>query len=132
MNRVVARSALCVSDSSFGRTRDTRIREFIQQQYQETFAADVSVGYPNLLGLIDNEGQILSAIGYRDGKSALFVEHYMDKPIEQWIMDTHGRYIEREHVVELGNLASLSTRHTIVLLQQAWSILQLKAAAAFM
>jgi hypothetical protein len=63
-----------------------------------------------LIALYDANGVIQSAIGIRNaGNTRLFLEHYLDVPVEKTIADqvgNHPRHASRKQIVEVGNLAS--------------------------
>jgi hypothetical protein len=66
---------------------------------------------PTLLGLRNDTGAVCSAAGFRSASDqALFLERYLDEPIERAIASSSGRQIQRSQIVEVGNLAGVNCR----------------------
>lgn len=62
---------------------------------------------PCLFGLEADDGSLHGAVGCRGAATqALFLEHYLDEPIEDLIAARVGTSVERADVVEVGNLAA--------------------------
>ncbi len=84
-----------------------RVETFIEQVYAEEYGAKLDTHYPYLMSARDAQGNIQAAIGFRLAKDApLFLEHYLDRSIEQDISATLGKTVERSAIAELGSLAS--------------------------
>lgn len=77
---------------------------------------------PMLLALQGRGGRVCGVTGYRQaGIEDLFLERYLDQPVQHAISAASGVHVNREQVVEVGNLASLSCRaavHLVALLPQ--------------
>ena len=75
---------------------------------------------PCLLGLHGDNGEVQGAVGLRSAqRRPLFLERYLDEPIELAVARRSGRPVPREEIVEVGNLAafgSASARLLIVAL----------------
>ena len=88
-----------------------KVETFIARQFREVHGAQISVFMPQLLALFDDQGAVRAAVGMRDaGVERLFLEYYLDAPVEQAIADKAepvGTVAERERIVEIGNLASI-------------------------
>jgi hypothetical protein len=66
---------------------------------------------PHLLTLRGAGGQLCAVAGYRGaGEAPLYLENYLDVPIEQAIAGSEGAPVERSTIVEVGNLASARCR----------------------
>ncbi|MBE0473622.1 MAG: thermostable hemolysin [Rhodoferax sp.] len=68
-------------------------------------------------GQQSEDGTLHGAAGYRRADSgALFLERYLDVPIEQAILERSGVQVERHQIVEVGNLAAsgLGTARTLI------------------
>ena len=88
--------------------RRAAVEAFIAQRFLEVHGARISVFMPQLLALFDDQGAVRAAVGIRDaGDQSLFLEHYFDASVEQVIVDRAGVSVERERIVEIGNLASV-------------------------
>ncbi len=85
------------------------LEHFIHQCFASVHHADVQHYLPELLALHDSHGRLIAAAGLRPASSGpLFLEHYLDEPLEAAVSRVAGYPIERECMVEVGNLASLS------------------------
>ncbi|MGD8873592.1 MAG: thermostable hemolysin [Gammaproteobacteria bacterium] len=83
---------------------------FIRERFQDTYAADVCVFHPCLLGVTRGDQSITSVIGFRLASSGqFFLERYLDGSAEQLLANATGETILRQQVVEVGNLASSDT-----------------------
>jgi N-acetylglutamate synthase-like GNAT family acetyltransferase len=77
---------------------------------------------PDILAERDGDGRLLAACGLRGaGDNALFLERYLDRPIEDGIGATGMRDVDRADIVEVGNLAvrtPYTARHLIATLTE--------------
>lgn len=85
---------------------------------------------PCLLGLYDGEQQLQAALGVRCGQQgALFLEHYLDVPVEHCIAEhSGGSQPSRGLIAEVGNLAAVGAGHARLLIV---ALTDLLAAAGF-
>ena len=82
---------------------------FIQERFRKAHNADVQHFMPELFGLIDSTGTLCAVTGVRLAVSGkLFLENYLDEPIEHQVHVAAGRPIDRQSIVEVGNLAASS------------------------
>ncbi len=89
-----------------GDERRDAIEARIQEIYQQSFGARIPAFAPVLVALLDGR-QMLAAAGYRPAADhALFLEQYLDEPIEQSIAQHFGVQVARARIVEVGHLAS--------------------------
>ncbi len=80
--------------------------EFIRDVYARRYGAQVLHFMPVLACLRDASG-IVAAAGYRDaGQSPLFLERYLDVPVETLLTGSQGAVPAREGIVEVGHLAA--------------------------
>ena len=94
-----------------GRTAPERVdlERFITERYASTYGARVRQFAEQLVGFRNAEGAWVAALGYtRAGNAPLFAEQYLDRPVEETIGMKTGSQVQREHVVEVGNLAATS------------------------
>lgn len=85
----------------------TKAEAFIQERFQDSYAADVQSFMPYLLGVMDDNDTISAVIGFRPASNEdLFLENYLDDPAEQALSEACGSRIQRQQIVEVGNLAS--------------------------
>jgi len=84
---------------------------FIKSRFAAVHGARITCFMPLILALSDTDNDIRAAIGVRAaGEDDLFLEHYFETAIEHAIVDHgagDGRVVEREQIVEVGNLASV-------------------------
>jgi hypothetical protein len=91
--------------------RRKKVESFIAQRFLEVHGARISRFMPQLFALFDDRGRVLVAVGIRDASmQRLFLEYYLDSPVEQVIAERSGVASERARIVEIGNLASRDRR----------------------
>jgi hypothetical protein len=84
------------------------IEAFIAAAFLENYGARIAHFSDTLVGCRDADGNWTAALGYSPaGAHPLFLEHYLDAPIETKIGARLGRPVAREGIVEVGNLAAL-------------------------
>lgn len=94
-------------------------QELICRRYAEAFGAAVTPIHSRYLAS-NRTSRPLAALGYtRASEGPLFLERYLDEPIETAIGRATGRYVTRERIVELGNLASCDSRALVRLWHSA-------------
>ena len=82
------------------------VERFIGQIYAARYGADLQAFAPCLVSL-RNEGRIVAAAGYRPAaEGSLFLERYLDGPVETLLPPGPARRFGREGIVEVGHLAS--------------------------
>ena len=87
--------------------RRAAVQGFIRDRFAAHYQADVRHFMPCLFGLEADDGSLHGAVGCRSAATqALFLEHYLDEPIEDLIAARVGTSVERADVVEVGNLAA--------------------------
>jgi len=83
------------------------VEAFIRRRFAEQHAARVTRFMPCLLGLHAADGSLHGAVGLRLAQSGpLFLERYLDLPIEEAIGLRAGEVVGRSEIVEVGNLAA--------------------------
>ncbi|MDQ6972004.1 MAG: thermostable hemolysin [Mariprofundaceae bacterium] len=89
-----------------GHDERQHVEHFIHERFGIEYSADIRHFMPYLLRLGTNEGELIAAAGYRPaGEGKLFVETYLDEPVEDVLSRQCGRSIARDRIVEVGNLA---------------------------
>jgi len=79
---------------------------FIAARYAEAYGARVTQFLPRLISLDSARGDTVAICGMRSAADGpLFLEHYLDAPIELCIERETGRSVRRSDIVEIGNLA---------------------------
>jgi hypothetical protein len=80
---------------------------FIADRYLRDYGAVLTHFLPTLVALPSSGGSLLSAAGIAPAAGgALFLERYLDAPVEQVISRTLGLEVSRPAVLEVGNLAA--------------------------
>lgn len=80
------------------------IEQFIKDVFFQVCGAKVKFFLPTLISLRDLDGKLVAACGIRNaGSERLFMENYLDQPIEEVLSARVGRKIERKDIVEIGN-----------------------------
>jgi hypothetical protein len=81
---------------------------YVAHRYSEAFDAQLEQFMPLFLALV-SKGEIKSLCGFRDaGQEPLFLEQYLDSPIEMYCETLLGHAIKRSELIEFGQLASFS------------------------
>ncbi len=100
------RSCVRVSQTTVGSPRRAEAEAFIRETFARHYGAQVPAFAPNLM-LIEGERGLLAATGWRcAGDEPLYLERYLDAPIEACISRIAGNAVQRARIVEVGNLAS--------------------------
>jgi len=83
-----------------------QVERFIHERFGIEYSADIRSFIPNLLRLTTNSDELIAAAGYRPAaEHKLFLEVYLDDPIEEVLSRKYGQIISRDSIVEVGNLA---------------------------
>jgi hypothetical protein len=113
-------------DHRFSRHFDVRevgderraLQQFIQDCFLQMHGARIEHFMPRLLSLRTEHGALLAAFGLRSaGSEPLFLESYLDQPIEQVLAKRFGMPVRREEIIEVGNLSAVhagATRWLII------------------
>ncbi len=78
---------------------------FIRARYAASYGCRIEHFMPRLFAVRDCAGEIRGAFGLRDAREPLFLEHYLDRPIERLIPGDSGAPTARAHIVEVGNFS---------------------------
>lgn len=117
MNGPVGWRGYRIEESRPGQPGRYVLERFVAQRFAEVHGAVVCSFMPSLLALFDWRGTLRGAVGYRPAAhEALFLEQYLDAPIESAIGAALGRRAaeslspDRDRIVEIGNLAGRGCR----------------------
>jgi hypothetical protein len=87
-----------------GESGRAAVEAYIAQKFAETYGARIQSFLPQLLSL-HNNGALGAALGLRRaGSGALFLEQYLDRPVQQLLAEAAGQPVARADIVEIGNL----------------------------
>lgn len=93
------------------------IEQFIHDVFAKTYGANVQHFMPELVSLRDEDGELVAAFGLRNADTApLFLEQYLDAPIETVFSGRFNKSIDRSQITEIGNLAVSNPRNAGVLI----------------
>ncbi|MCP8466991.1 thermostable hemolysin [Pseudomonas sp. ZM23] len=85
------------------------IEAFVHERFERVHHADVHQFLPELLSLRDRHGTLVAAAGIRlAAHEPLFLERYLDEPLESPVARVAGYPVARQELVEVGNLAARS------------------------
>lgn len=95
----------------------SEVEAFIAQVFYRAYGATINSFMPRLIALRDEQRNLMAAFGMREaGDSALFLEQYLDEPVETLISRSMNRSIARPEITEIGNLAVANPRNSGILI----------------
>lgn len=137
LKRFTALTPKVIAITSLYSPERRRVERFIEAEFSTSYNANISEHYPILMSVQDESGNIHGALGFRYADTeGLFLEQYLDVPVEKKISQISGELITRSKIVEVGNLAShgntgasifLFTALTAFLTQQGKEIISVTA-----
>ncbi len=81
-------------------------KNFVREDFMSHYNAHISEFMPNLVSIINKNKKVRAVVGYRGADECnLFLEQYLDQPIENIISDYSEFEVTRNQIVEVGNLA---------------------------
>ncbi len=90
-----------------GSPERAQVEDYIAAVFARHYGARIRHFKPHLLAMHGEDGRILAALGLRSAASGpLFLETYLDLPVEQRLSAVCGQGVRRGDIVEVGNLAS--------------------------
>ncbi|WEK58389.1 MAG: thermostable hemolysin [Candidatus Brevundimonas phytovorans] len=93
-----------------------RVERFIEAAYAEAYGSRILTHYPTLMSVQDETGALYAAVGFRcAAEDSLFLEHYLEAPVETVLGQAIGAAVPRAEVVEIGSLASSGQGATVFL-----------------
>lgn len=102
----VRHEALTVSHTVVGSPQREETERFIRATFRKRYGAEVTAFAPNLM-VIRRDENIVAAAGWRcAADEPLFLETYLDAPVETAVARLAGHPVERRRIVEVGNLAA--------------------------
>lgn len=106
-----------VSCVEIGSPERKDVEQFIHDVFADSYDANVQQFMPQLISLRDENQQLVAAFGMRKAdQEPLFLERYLDEPIEVVISSRFNRVITRHEITEIGNLAVANPRNAGVLI----------------
>ena len=109
----------CVAGGSHGLEVPTRVglesraagghgeaERFVRDAFRLAYGARTEHFLPSLLTLRNDAGRLLAVLGLRPARAErLFLEQYLDQPVEQVLSAAVSAPIDRQTLVEVGNFA---------------------------
>lgn len=114
------------------------LEDFVADAFRRLHGAQIHSFMPTLLALRNvgghDDGRVCAVAGYRlASQQALFLEQYLEEPVEAALADRLGEAVPRGQVVEIGNFAGANCRAARHLAAQmpAWLLEQGQSWAVF-
>ncbi|MCG6965586.1 MAG: thermostable hemolysin [Chromatiaceae bacterium] len=84
----------------------TEAEAFVSAAFRTAYGALITHFMPTLLTLRHDSGRLLAVLGLRNpGSQPLFLEQYLERPIEQVLSAAAATPVDRGALVEVGNFA---------------------------
>ena len=109
--RRVPGPALRLAEAREGAPERAELEAFVQNAFARKHDASVTSFMPTLLSFRDTGGALRGVIGLRSAApKPLYLEQYLEQPVEAAIATATGQAVQRHQVVEVGNLAGVNCR----------------------
>ena len=93
------------------------VEHFIRDIFASTYQATITHFMPILVALRDADSSLMAAFGMRHAaQEPLFLEQYLDTPIEYLLSSQLNKTITRDEITEIGNLAVANPRNAGILI----------------
>ncbi len=93
------------------------VEDFIRAVFADSYHATITHFMPELVALRDAGSCLMAAFGLRHAaQESLFLEQYLDSPIEQLLSNKLNKTILRDEITEIGNLAVANPRNAGILI----------------
>jgi hypothetical protein len=103
--------ALCLAAAEPQAPERAELEAFVQAAFAAKHDASVASFMPTLLSFRDASGGLRGVIGLRSAEpKPLYLEQYLEQPVEAAIAAATGQLVQRHEVVEVGNLAGANCR----------------------
>lgn len=91
-----------------GQSQRGEIECFIRECFATAHNARIAKFMPRLFSLRSKRNELIAAFGLRAAASdRLFLETYLDQPIEEALQSRLGTAVRREEIIEVGNMSAL-------------------------
>lgn len=108
-----SRSSFALQGLSDSQRQETEA--YIARQYLKVYDAHIRAFLPLLLSMSRNQ-QLSGVVGLRPAQaSRLFLETYLDQPVEQAVAKAASAPVDRGSIVEVGNLVATQRGSSLVL-----------------
>ena len=110
-------SEITASTVNIGDPARAEVEAFIHAVFKRAYDAEVTNFMPHLVALRDNNGVLMAAFGLKKASEGpLFLEQYLDEPIESLLSKKLHQPISRDKITKIGNLAVANPRNAGVLI----------------
>lgn len=83
-----------------------KVTDHIRETYAHAYGATIDSFMPKIMRVSNATGHYRAVMGFRlAGQERLFLENYLDDPIEDVISRYRGEAVNRSEIIEVGNLA---------------------------
>jgi len=122
-------SRLCLQTVLPGDAARAELEAYVRDRFAAKHDASVRSFMPTLLSFRNRHGELRGVAGIRSAHEApLYLEHYLDRPIEQLVTESLSgragahvvapRPVSRAEIVEVGNLAGTNCRAAVRMVAQ--------------
>ena len=102
---------LRLAEARAGSAERPELEAFVRAAFERKHGASVTSFMPTLLSFRDGHADLRGVIGLRGASAdALYLEQYLEQPVEAAIAAVTGQPVERRQVIEVGNLAGANCR----------------------
>lgn len=110
-------SEITASTVNIGDPARAEVEAFIHAVFKRAYDAEITLFMPHLVALRDRDGILMAAFGWKKAADGpLFLEQYLDEPIESLISRRLNKHITRDQITKIGNLAVANPRNAGVLI----------------
>ena len=110
-------SEITASTVNVGDNSRQEVEAFIHAVFKRVYGAEITTFMPQLVALRDGNGVLMAAFGWKKASAgSLFLEQYLDEPIESLISKKLAKKISRNEITKIGNLAVANPRNAGVLI----------------
>lgn len=96
----------------------------IQRLYWERYGACLASFAPMIVAELNDTGNVECAAGIRFADERLFLECYLDRPIEMVLQDHLGSLVKRDRIVEVCHLAGAGSGRSLVFVRKLIALLR--------
>jgi hypothetical protein len=110
-------SEITATTVNIGDPARVEVEAFIHAVFKRAYNAEITAFLPHLVALRDSNGVLMAAFGWKKASDGpLFLEQYLDEPIESLISKKLGKNISRDEITKIGNLAVANPRNAGILI----------------
>lgn len=89
-----------------GAEQRAQAEDFVRDAFSAAYMAQIRHLMPALMTLRHDTGRLLAVLGLRESHQGdFFLEHYLERPVEQVLSEAAACPVDRSQLVEVGNFA---------------------------